>query len=126
MLRRNITKIRISCHNLPIEYLRRFNIDRNERLCNCCDSNNIGSEEHIIIHCTNPQIVEYRDTLFNKLKNITKDFEKLNNCDKLRYLALAIDTNINFYFAIFLDKIYKLVEAKRNQKKCQGNTMSNP
>ena len=112
-LRRNITKIRISCHNLPIEYLRKFSTDRNLRFCNCCDNKLIGSEEHLITNCMCPDIVKFREELENKILEISRDFEKLNKANKFRYLMLAVDPKINFYFAIFLDKIYKLVVLNR-------------
>ena len=114
-LRRNITQIRISCHNLPIEYLRKLNISRENRKCILCRSQEIGSEEHVLIYCENKDIVQHRKTLLDKITTVNYDFVKLNTYDKFIYLLLAIDNEVNFYFAIFLDKVYCLVDRVRKE-----------
>ena len=58
-LRRNITNIRISTHNLPIEAKRKYGLKREERICPLCNSNKIGTEIHSLFECTNPEIVEH-------------------------------------------------------------------
>ena len=60
-MRRNITNIRISTHNLPIEALRRKQINRLERTCSLCPSGEIGDEKHILIFCNNHSIINFRD-----------------------------------------------------------------
>ena len=48
MLRKYITKLRLSDHNLEIEKGRHFNIPRNERLCPVCKI--LGDEFHILLN----------------------------------------------------------------------------
>ena len=52
-LRQYITAIRLSSHNLLIEYGRHRNIPRNERHCNKCTNNNgsLEDEYHFVIVC---------------------------------------------------------------------------
>ena len=46
-----ITKLRLSCHKLPIEQLRIEKINRDQRICNICDSNMVGDEIHYLESC---------------------------------------------------------------------------
>ena len=45
-IRRNITNIRISTRNLPIEAKRKYGLKREERICPLYNSNKIGTEIH--------------------------------------------------------------------------------
>ena len=106
-LRRHITNIRISTHSLPIESLRKLGIPRNERLCPLCPTNEIGSEFHILMNCPNPKLTELRHHLDSNLKTLYEQWEKMSKSNKFIYLLLAIDKQPTFYFAIFLEKIFK-------------------
>ena len=108
-LRQNITKIRTSSHCLPIETLRKAHVPREERLCNMCNKY-IGSEYHMIIECENSFICQTRQTFLLKLYSINKQLENLSKTDLFTYLLLGIDKNVTFYFAVFLDKIFKKVK----------------
>lgn len=106
-LRRNITNIRISTHNLPIESLRKANIKRQDRLCPLCSSNVIGSEFHAIMVCPNPKLKQLRHTLDVTISALHNQWDFLTKSQKFVYLILAVDKQCMFYFAIFLDKLYK-------------------
>ena len=60
-LRRCLTNIRISTHSLPIERLRKFNIERSKIICNLCDVHAVGSEEHVLLYCQNREIQSLRE-----------------------------------------------------------------
>ena len=109
--RRNITSIRISTHNLPIERLRKSNVARNLRKCNLCQTGALGTEEHTLIFCMNPELTRIRNDLYNKIKSISYQFNQ-HTTDQLKFLYLvnAQDRDMQFYFAIFLDKVYKHVK----------------
>ena len=47
-----VTKMRISCHLLPIESGRYKKIPRVERLCPLCNRSEIGNEFHYLLKCT--------------------------------------------------------------------------
>ena len=111
-LRRHITKIRTSCHSLPIENLRKSKIERDKRYCKLCSDNQIGSEEHTLVHCKNEILNKIRLELFNKIYYYCNQWLDLPDKTKFIYLMSAVDDTCNFYFAIFLDKLYKLIKQK--------------
>ena len=106
-LRRNITSIRISTHNLPIESLRKNGITRENRTCHLCGNLEIGSEIHAIMYCQNQIIKKHRDHLNLTLSKIYQDWNKLTPPTKFVYLINASDENCLLPFAIFLGKIYQ-------------------
>ena len=55
-----VAKCRISAHCFPIEFDRRRNVDRQNRLCKLCNMNLIGDEYHYIIKCNNSEIQSMR------------------------------------------------------------------
>jgi hypothetical protein len=112
-LRKNITNIRISTHNLPIESLRKAKVKRKERTCPLCTSNEIGSEFHATMTCQNLKIKQLRQTLDNKICAIHNQWGKIPIQQKFNYLTLAIDKQCTFYFAIFLDKVYREYKTKK-------------
>ena len=112
-LRRCLTNIRISTHCLPVEHMRKFNIERSNRYCNLCDVNAVGSEEHVLLYCQNREIQSLREILYNKIIQTCEQFTNLQDTDKFKYLLMCIDENCNFYFAIYLDKIFRLICNKR-------------
>ena len=114
-LRRAITSLRLSTHNLPIEKLRKKKIERHLRICNCCKDRHVGSEIHVLMHCKNPELIRLRSTLFNKLGEYCSQWEILPVEDKFVYLLCAHDEVFNFYFAIFLDKVFKFVDRCYNK-----------
>ena len=114
-LRRHITSIRISTHNLPIEALRRHSVERKNRICNCCNNKDIGSEKHVLMYCNNTEITSQRNLLFEKIFTICTQWKSLSTDDKFLYLLLAHDHAINFYFAVFLEKIYRIVNEHKTK-----------
>ena len=110
-LRRHITNIRISTHNLPVEVLRKKGIKRDDRICKLCTKNVVCTELHAVMFCENDNLVEFRNNLNIKLNEIKPQWNRLSKKDKFIYLTLANDKECFFYFAIFLDKMYKLFNA---------------
>ena len=66
--RKMITNIRISTHRLNIETGRYQNINKEERVCNLCNLNEIESEEHFLFKC--PIYNQHRKTFSAELKSI--------------------------------------------------------
>ena len=52
-IRNAIRDIRMSTHKLEIETGRHSKIEREQRLCVCCEKKEIETEEHLLLHCTN-------------------------------------------------------------------------
>ena len=49
--RKYITKMRLCSHDLKIESGRYQNLPRNERICECCNLNDLEDEYHFILKC---------------------------------------------------------------------------
>ena len=74
-----ITRLRLSCHCLPIETLRYKNIERNERKCQICKLDERGDEEHYLKTCTNNNITHCRTHFVKTIKNIPQFIEFSDN-----------------------------------------------
>ena len=68
------------------------------------------------LHCKNLGITHARKELFEKLYNCNSQWLNLSLEDKFTYLLTAIDLDFNFYFSIFLDKIYKICKESYKTK----------
>jgi hypothetical protein len=114
-MRKNITKIRLSAHNFPIETLRKKNIPRNERFCHMCDNTHLGTEYHMIMLCKNNQISLIREELLRKMINTNIQFLYMNSPEIFIHLLMAQSADLAFYFGIFLGKLFKLIEQATTQ-----------
>lgn len=114
-LRKMITSLRLSTHILPIEDLRKKKVERKNRTCNCCNSGEIGSEFHVLMACQCIELKRERNRLNLKLSQLCSQWPSLSNKDKLQYLLCAHDPQFSFYFAIFLEKIFKFVGSKNSK-----------
>ena len=106
-----LSKIRTSSHNLPIETGRYQNINRNERLCNMCDLNEIGSELHVLFICSNNDLKAKREKLFNKIQSFIPQFSNLSLDNKLLYMLSCCDKDLTLNIGEFLTEcltLYKI------------------
>ena len=62
-----VTKMRISCHLLPIESGRYKKIPRVERLCPLCNRSEIGDEFHYLLKCTHSSLSHMRGIFLESL-----------------------------------------------------------
>lgn len=53
-------KFRLSNHKLPIHSQRFLDIPRGERVCDLCESGDIGDEFHYLFNCKDARIVQER------------------------------------------------------------------
>ena len=70
----DLTKIRISAHNFPIESGRWKATPKQNRICPICMNNSIGDESHYLFHCirTNGDLLDIR---INFMKEFYKQFQ---------------------------------------------------
>ena len=59
-LRYNLMKLRFSNHRLPIHSQRFLNIPRSERVCELCETGELGDEFHYLFNCKDERIVRER------------------------------------------------------------------
>lgn len=84
-LRRNLTRFRISSHQLRIEMGRYQGTLRQDRLCLRCASNNeVEDEIHFLFKCT--KLKEDRIILIKYITKVCTNFENLNPTEKLIWL----------------------------------------
>ena len=103
-LRLALSRIRTCNHKLPIE-ARRFGANktnRENRICNKCNSGQVGDEFHFILICSNPLLVElrekYRSPYFTIYPSMDKLLELFNNKGrKLFKLARYVAEGLKLY-----------------------------
>ena len=69
-----VTKMRISCHLLPIESGRYKKIPGVERLCPLCNRSEIGDEFHYLLKCTHSSLSHIRGIFLEILYLINSNF----------------------------------------------------
>ena len=99
------TKIRISAHKFPVETGRYQNIPYNDRLCEYCDLNEGGNEEHYTMHCKNKKLVQLGEKFMNEIYRINKSFYRFNKHDLFMYIMAMKDTSIINIVARFFYRI---------------------
>ena len=75
-----VTKMRISCHLLPIESGRYKKIRRVERLCPLCNRSEIGDEFHYLLKCTHSSLSHIRGIFLESLYSINSNFTNMIVC----------------------------------------------
>ena len=89
--RKNIARIRMSCHKLQIE-LDRYTkgparLDPKDRLCKLCDDRKCEDEAHFITVCK--QYQSERDNFYQKINNECKHFSNLDDNSKFIYIMIC-------------------------------------
>ena len=86
-------KFRLSNHKLPIHSQRFLGIRRDERLCEICETGEIGDEFHYLFNCRNERIVQERikniNTYFLYRPNVVKYQSLMNAKSKVKQKKLA-------------------------------------
>ena len=102
-LRRNILKFRFSNHKLPIHSQRFLNIPRDERVCELCETGELGDEFHYLFNCKDERIMRERvnalTPYFHNKPNAFK-YHALINCKskvKLKKLARFVGVILSLF-----------------------------
>ena len=107
-LRRNILKFRFSNHKLPIHSQRFLNIPRDERVCELCETGELGDEFHYLFNCKDERIMRERANALNPyFKNNPNAFKyrALINCKskvKLKKLARFVGVILSLFRWTFI------------------------
>lgn len=110
MLRKHISGIRCASNILPINFLRKRNVKRENRYCKLCNENKIGDELHVIMKCTNKDIKKHRAIFLEKIFKSSPQLKDFKDELILHYLVSVIETQLTIYLAIFLDKVYNTIK----------------
>ena len=91
-VRKEITKFRLSAHELNIEMGRRTNVKLEDRLCTKCAFKEIEDESHFLFTCT--LYNNERNKLFKIILDKSKNFKQLSIDDQLCWLLSNKDVVI--------------------------------
>ena len=115
--RKEVTKFRLSCHNLPVEVMRYGDVDRAQRKCNICKTNEVGDEWHYLNKCTNTAIDDTREQFIQKVKGIQPQLQNFERKDIMNYALTMQDQSIQTETALFVSKLLQLyAECKEEEE----------
>ena len=97
--RKIFLKFRVSQHCLPIQILRYSNVDRSNRICEICDSRDVGDEFHYLFTCKNQYIIDYR------MKYLKKYYYTRPNVYKMEQLFNIKSKNVLVNLTLFIKNI---------------------
>ena len=102
--RKAITRLRLSCHTLPIERMRYQKIEKDERKCPFC-SEEVGDEWHYLTKCSNRNIYEVRSEFVAKVKSIQPQLTNFNLINLMKYCVSMQDVVIQTETAYFVKEL---------------------
>ena len=105
--RRAISKIRISAHNLMIEF-RRYKkpkpLPREDRLCKFCNLNEVENEIHFITRCL--KYDSEREEFYKTIRKLNANFDLLNDLQKTMWLLSQECESVLIELACFILKCF--------------------
>ena len=105
----HVTKIRLSSHRLPVEVLR-YNKnypDRKDRTCNICELNELGDENHFLLHCKNRRMTDVRSSFFESIKITCPQLKIFNDENIIKYCLCMKDQLLQEPTSSFVKKLYE-------------------
>ena len=109
-----ITKLRLSCHCLPIEVLRYNGTEREDRTCNICLSNRIGDENHYLIECQNQGMVGVRQKFLTDIRKLCPQMATFSTVNIMTYCISMKDEKVQEITANFVDNLFKCFKMENN------------
>jgi hypothetical protein len=89
--RKNITRFRLSAHDLEIEKGRYTGVKAHQRFCKLCSSE-VEDEIHFLLKCS--ALDTTRSSFIENIKSYNKNFESLSDKNKLIWLLSSEDNII--------------------------------
>ena len=100
-----VTKMRISCHLLPIESGRYKKIPRVERLCPLCNRSEIDDEFHYLLKCSHSSLSHIRGIFLESLYLINSNFTNMSCKALFLYIMSMCDENVINLSASYIENI---------------------
>ena len=113
-----LTKVRLSCHNFPIETGRysKKKVIRKDRICPHCRLNEVGDEEHYLRRCSNVSLVNKRNNFITEMKETLPQMAYFSLDNIIDYCMILNDPNIQLPFAMYAKEIIDMfTEMKKLQ-----------
>ena len=103
----NLSKLRISNHQLEIETGRYSKKAVDQRLCKLCnESGCVEDEFHFLMICKTYQ--QQRDEFFTKINTFTVPFETLSREEQFIFLLSTNDTEILTLLMLFIERCLQI------------------
>ena len=119
-IRTYITRLRMSCHSLPVEILRYRSkgtkIMRDQRKCTICNTNETGNEEHYLLTCSNSEISHARENFLLSIRKEFTQFNSFTNKNIVDYCMNMNDTNIQLQMAKYVKSILTIYKEETGGK----------
>ena len=100
-----LTKMRISCHLLPIESGRHKKIPGVERRCPLCNRSEIADEFHYLLKCIDSSLSYIRGIFLESLYSININFRNISCKALFLYIMSMCDENIINLSASYIENI---------------------
>lgn len=84
----NLCKFRSGCHWIPLISGRYLGLEKKERLCNLCNSGQVGDEKHYLFECNFFEAERRRFVLLNGHGDLDQRTKQLFRCDDSQKLSL--------------------------------------
>ena len=105
-IRLHITRLRMSCHNLPVEILRyKKDVLRHNRLCNVCNLKVCGDENHYLLQCSNHKIKDLRQQFIHDVTQNSSQLKHFSQKQIVEYCMSMKDENIQYPTAVYIKKL---------------------
>ena len=101
------TKFRLSSHCLPVEVLRYYDTDRQDRKFNICLSNKIGDEYHYLVKCQNKGMVGIRNNFVEEAQQICSQLKNFSVENIILYCSTMKDKEVQEITANFLSNLIR-------------------
>ena len=85
--------------------LRYNNIKREKRLCQICDLQVIGDENHYLLECNNTKITQVKDKFIISAINIAPELKQLDNNNIIKYCIHMGDPKLHYVTAKFIEEL---------------------
>ena len=110
-VRKSVTKLRLSNHNLRIETGRHHNLPKHQRTCPICLTA-IETEEHFLFHC--PAYEPIRNTFIRNFQLRNQQFTYCNPNDRLAYVMSHLSIEVaNYIFRCSQIRSFLIARYKR-------------
>ena len=106
--KKNMARLRLSCHKLQIEVLRysKDYIEPKLRICKMCSNNECEDEIHFLLKC--PKYAAERSKLLNMAESICPNFIYLDDLGKFIYLMSCPESKLSNELARFISNCFDL------------------
>ena len=118
-----VTKMRISCHLLPIEAGRYKKVPRYERFCSFCKPS-IGNEFHYLMKCKHSSFSLLSSAFLERLYKINSNFINMTDKALFIYILTMHDENVVNLSAQYIDNIQNCYKSMKDDESFSSSNVN--